>query len=241
MSQHTSRLVCHVRLHAGVAMIAAGVCCASLAHAQSLLRTEPPKPALDEKSKPVESENLQGYSLTLVQPPEQRQFRIHDQIQILIQEQSRQSSSAKLDTKTDASMEAAINELPDLVKLLQLRLESGDRTSLTGVNADAKRDFKGDGKYERSEAMSDRIQAIVIDVKPNGTLVLEARRSITKDDQTQTVVVSGIARQEDVTTGNTVLSSQLAELTVKVESDGDVDEAAKKGWLTNLFETVFNF
>jgi flagellar L-ring protein precursor FlgH len=53
--------------------------------------------------------------------------------------------------------------------------------------------------------------------------------------------VSGIARQEDVTSGNTVLSSQLAELTVKVESDGDVDEAAKKGWLTNLFETVFNF
>ena len=66
-------------------LIAAGVCCASLAHAQSLLRTEPPKPALDEKSNPVESENLHGYSLTLVEPPEQRQFRIHDQIQILIQ------------------------------------------------------------------------------------------------------------------------------------------------------------
>ncbi len=237
MSQHPSRFV----RHAHAAFIACSVCCAAATSGQSLLRAEPPKPALDEKSKPVESENLQGYSLTLVEPPEQRQFRVHDTIQILIQEQSRQSSSAKLDTKTDASMEAAINELPDLIKLLQLRLESGDRTSLTGVNAEASRDFKGDGKYERTEGMSDRIQAIVIDVKPNGTLVLEARRSITKDDQTQTVVVSGIARQEDITTGNTVLSSQLAELTVKVESDGDVDEAAKKGWLTNLFETVFNF
>lgn len=237
MSQRPSRIVRHTR----AAFIACSVCCAAAASGQSLLRAEPPKPVLDEKSKPVESENLKGYSLTLVEPPEQRQFRVHDTIQILIQEQSRQSSSAKLDTKTDASMEAAINELPDLVKLLQLRLESGDRTNLAGVDAEAKRDFKGDGKYERTEGMSDRIQAVVIDVKPNGTLVLEARRSITKDDQTQTVVVSGIARQEDITTGNTVLSSQLAELTVKVESNGDVDEAAKKGWLTNLFETVFNF
>lgn len=237
----TQRNLSRVALHARAAFLACSVCMVTAGHAQSLLRAEPPKPALDEKTKPVESENLQGYSLTLVEPPEPRQFRVHDQIQILIQEQSRQSSSAKLNTKTDASMEAAISELPDLIKLLQLRLESGDRSSLASVNADAKRDFKGDGKYERSESMSDRIQAVVIDVKPNGTLVLEARRTMTKDDQTQTVVVSGIARQEDVTTGNTVLSSQLAELTVKVESDGDVDDAAKKGWLTNLFETVFNF
>jgi flagellar L-ring protein FlgH len=227
--------------HISRATIAITMLCVPCALAQSLLRIEPPKPALDEKKKPADSENLQGYSLTLVQPPEQRQFRVHDQVMILIQEQSRQTSSAKLDTKTDSSIEGSIKELPDLIKLLELRLEGGERSNLAGVDAEGKNKFKGDGKYERSEGMSDRIQAVVIDVKPNGTIVLEARRSMTKDDQTQTVVVSGIARQEDITTGNTVLSSQLAELTVKVESEGDVDDAAKKGWLTNIFETIFNF
>lgn len=210
-------------------------------HAQSLLRAEPEKPPADAKTKVDPAESLQGYSLTLVQAPEPRQFRVHDTVTILIQEQSRQSSSAKLDTKTDAKLDAGVDQLPDLIKLLELRLESGDRTSLTGVKADGKRDFKGDGKYERSESMTDRIQATIIDVKPNGTIVLEARRSMTKDNQTQTVVVSGIARQEDITTGNSILSSQLAELTVKVESEGDVDDAAKKGWLTRVFETVFAF
>jgi flagellar L-ring protein FlgH len=213
---------------------------ASGAMGQSLLRAEPTKPTV-EKDAPKPTAQLEGYSLTLVEAPEPREYQVHDTITILIQEQSRQSSSAKLDTKTDASIDASIKQLPDLIKLLELRLEQGDRTSLTGVGADAKRDFKGDGKYERTEGMTDRLQATVIDVKPNGTLVLEARRTITKDDQTQTVVVSGVARREDVTTGNTVLSSQLAELTVKVESEGDVDEAAKKGFFTRLFETIFNF
>ncbi len=226
-----------------VAPIAAVLLCAvcSHSHAQSLLRAEPVKPPADTKTKVDPAENLQGYSLTLVQAPEPREYRVHDQVTILIQEQSRQSSTAKLDTKTDAKIDGSIDNLPDLIKLLELRLEGSDRTNLTGVKADAKKNFKGDGKYERSEAMTDRIQAVIIDVKPNGTLVLEARRTITKDDQTQTVVVSGIVRQEDVTTGNTVLSSQLAELTVKVESEGDVDDAAQKGWLTRLFDTIFNF
>jgi flagellar L-ring protein FlgH len=224
-----------------LALVLASVLTAPAANAQSLLRQEPlPRPAEGE-AEPDPQAALRGLSLTFVEAPKPREFQVHDLVTIIVQEQSRQESKAKLDTKKDAEISGRINSLPDLMDLLELRLDSTDASPLVTVGASGDSEFKGDGKYERSERMTDRITAEVIDVKPNGTLVLEARRTIRKDDQLQTLVLSGNCRRDDVTNANTVLSSQLAELTIGVESEGDVRDTAKKGWLTRVFETVFNF
>lgn len=195
---------------------------------------------LDEQTRLLQ-EPLRGISLTLVEAPRPTEYRVHDLVTIIISEQSKATSSAKLDTQKDASLDGRIIALPDVLELLQGRLGTTDRSPLTRAAARATRDFQGDGSFERSERLTDRITASVIDVKPNGTIVLEARRTIQKDGQTQVVVLSGVARRDDITTSNTVLSSQLAELVVRIESEGDVQEAAEKGWLTRAFETIFNF
>lgn len=224
--------------------------------AQSLFREQPAPPKEEgvittgtsqtsgtqaAATQPDAQEQLRATSLTMVEAPKPRDFQIHDTVSIIIQETSRQSSTAKLDTKKDASIKGKINKLPELTDLLELMLDTTDTAPLVEVGADGALKFKGDGKYERSERLSDRIQATIIDVKPNGTLVLEARRSIGKDQEVQTLVLSGVARREDVTNANSVLSSQLAELTIKVQSEGDVKDTASKGFFTRLFEAVFNF
>jgi flagellar L-ring protein precursor FlgH len=72
-------------------------------------------------------------------------------------------------------------------------------------------------------------------------LVIEARRTIQRDKETTTVVLAGECRREDVTAQNTVLSSQLADLTLRSINEGDTKDTASKGWITQLFEAVFNF
>jgi len=229
-----------IALHATLALLAGPV-----AHAQSLFREEPRQPATDQvigaQQETDPQEQLRATSLTMVEAPKPREFQVHDTVSIIIQETSKQSSTAKLDTKKDASIKGKITRLPELTDLLELMLDSTDSTPLVEVGADGETDFKGDGKYERNERLTDRIQATIIDLKPNGTFVLEARRSIGKDQEVQTLVLSGIARREDITTANSVLSSQLAELTIEVKSEGDVKDTASKGFFTRLFEALFNF
>jgi flagellar basal body L-ring protein FlgH len=72
-------------------------------------------------------------------------------------------------------------------------------------------------------------------------LVLEARRSVEHDEESQLLLLTGECRREDVTEQNTVLSSQLADMTLKVHNEGQVKDSATKGWLTRVFEAVFNF
>lgn len=213
---------------------------ASPALGQSLFRQVPPPKPQDANAEPDPQAALKSASLFVVETPKQRALEVHDKVTIIVSETSKQTSEQKLDTKKDASLALALRKFPDLAKLLEAELENTDNTTL-GVDGIGKEKFKGNGKYERADRFVDKITATVIDVKPNGVLVLEARRTIGRDKEIQVLVLAGECRREDVTDANTVLSSQLADLTLVVKNEGQVKDAATKGVLARVFEAVFNF
>jgi len=214
---------------------------ATSANAQSLLRRTPPPVPVDQFGTADPNVELRQTSLLFVEAPKPKNFEVHDKVTIIISETSRQTSEQSLDTKKDVTLEAALEKFPDLAKLLEGELTNGESDPIVEAAASANSKFKGDGTYERSDRFSDRVTATVIDVKPNGVLVLEARRTIQKDKETQVVVLSGECRREDVTEQNTVMSNQLADMALIVQNEGQVKDAATKGVLTRLFEAIFNF
>jgi len=80
-----------------------------------------------------------------------------------------------------------------------------------------------------------------MDVKPNGTLSLEARTQVKNDDEDMTITVTGYCRAEDVAADNTVLSTQMYDLRVNKQHAGEVRKASKKGVITKVLEFLFNF
>jgi flagellar L-ring protein precursor FlgH len=72
-------------------------------------------------------------------------------------------------------------------------------------------------------------------VKPNGNLVLEAKKNVQiGDDEGYTISLTGECRGEDVTPQNTVLSTQVADAEIKVENRGAAKDASQRGWLKKL-------
>ena len=82
----------------------------------------------------------------------------------------------------------------------------------------------------------DSVQATILDIKPNGTMVLEARKSLRSDEEAFTLVAVGVCRVNDISADNTILSSQLADLFVEKQHEGYLKKAAEKGPLTKLFD-----
>jgi len=195
----------------------------------------------DADGNPDTRASLRAVSKFLVEAPKPKTLGIHDIVSIVINESSKQSAQQTVDTKTNSSLTGSLNKFPDLGKLLEGELTNGLSGPVASVDIAGGDKFKGDAKYDRTDRFTDRISAVVVDVKPNGVLVLEARRTVTKDEEVQTVVLSGMCRREDITNANSVLSSQLAELTLKVTNDGEVSQANRPGWITRAFRTVFDF
>ncbi|MBX3323785.1 MAG: flagellar basal body L-ring protein FlgH [Phycisphaeraceae bacterium] len=180
-------------------------------------------------------------SMLFVTPPEPRTFMKHDLITIIVDETSQQKSSQSLDTEKKSSANLTLNAILDPWELLEMRLRQGDTANTKLLGTDFKRKFEGDGEYARSDRFSAKITAEIIEIKPNGTLVLQATKTITKDSEVQTLVLSGVARQEDITNRNTILSSQIASLSMNLQNTGELRESSKKGFLTRVLDKIFDF
>ncbi len=221
-----------------VIAIAAGVAICAPALGQSLFLQQP---EFVGDAPPDVPPGLAYNSMFFVQPPQPRKFAAHDIVHVIINETSSATSSQSLETAKETTLENRLNSIVDPLMLLQLRLQSADTQDLTIADLEATNEFTGEGDYDRQDRLSARIAAEIVDVKPNGTLILRARKTVGTDEETRTITLTGTARTEDVTDENTVLSSQLADLVVAVENDGEVRKAAKKGIITKAIEFLFNF
>ena len=122
-------------------------------------------------------------------------------------------------------MSAPRIDIPDLVKFFAFAGEQELVDPLSMIEPSFETETKSKGKYERADRIDARITARVLEVKPNGQLVLEAKSVIGTDDESQTFLLSGVCRQEDVTARNTVLSSQLFDLRIDVKNEGEIRQA----------------
>lgn len=208
------------------------------AHAQSLFLMQPP-PAEVVRANPASE--LLGISMTAVLPPEPRVFQKHDLVTIIIDENTLQKAEQSLETQKDFDGSAKVNALVDIQKLLELQLEQGDIDALTLFDIVSNQKFDAEGDFERKDKFQGRITAEVVDVKPNGTLTLEARSTVDKDGEVISMVAGGVCRADDVTEQNTILSTQLANKMLVTRHEGEVRKSSRKGVITRALEALFAF
>ena len=183
-------------------------------------------------------------SFTAVSVPEPRQFAVNDLVTIIIRESSETDFQASLETEKSSERSGEIAEFPRLTlsDLVDAQIRPNQfQNGTPQLDVSLEREFEGEGDYTRSESMSGRITARVIDVKPNGTLVLEARKFVESDKESFEVVVTGTCRAEDITADNTVLSTELYDLHLSKQHEGNLRESTKKGLITQVFDLLFNF
>ena len=120
-------------------------------------------------------------------------------------------------------MEKAIKELPSIV--------SGKSDS----------SFEGKGSTSRETTLQTSLTARVIDVLPNGYLVVEGMREIRVNNENQSIYLTGVVRPEDIGPSNAVLSSAVAQMSVRVQGKGVVSQPIKPGWLFKLLNGILPF
>ena len=97
------------------------------------------------------------------------------------------------------------------------------------------------GQVTEKEEIVYRIAATVVDVLPNGNLVLEAHKYIKTDDEMWKYTLNGIVRSQDINRDNTALSENIANLQITKDLAGKARDSTKRNWGTKLFDWFFPF
>lgn len=104
-----------------------------------------------------------------------------------------------------------------------------------------KNDFSGKGTYDSKRSVNLMLTAMIVEVLDNGNLVLEGKRDIEVNKEKYTLKLTGIARPIDITTSNTINSSQLSNVNFGLEGKGWLTRAGKKGWFNRLKDLFWPF
>ena len=166
--------------------------------------------------------------------------RIGDIITIVLQEATQASKSSKTTTGKDSTVGIKSPTLFGAVPTFNvpgiIPLDS-NRNNTLEMNLGSSNEFEGTADSNQSNSLTGNITVTIADVLPNGNLVVRGEKWLTLNQGEEYIQISGIVRPQDVSSFNTVLSTQVADARITYSGKGLLADANRQGWLARFFNS----
>ena len=171
-----------------------------------------------------------GFSRTLFE--DRRARYVGDTLTIAISEANTASSKSNTKASKSTSVTAAVPTVTGLPgKSLQgLNLSASGSNSLTGQ-----------GETAANNVFTGSITVTVIEVLPNGNLLVSGEKQVAIGENTEYIRLSGIVNPYYINAANTIGSSQVADARIEYKERGVISEAQVMGWLARFFLSALPF
>jgi flagellar L-ring protein precursor FlgH len=165
---------------------------------------------------------------------DQRARRANDLITIRVVENvtGLGSADSNLDKKSSASA-----SLPNLFGLESKLPDAINPANLVGFGSSTT--FQGGGSTTRTGALSAVLTARVQEVLPNGDLLVQGVREIEINGDRQMLVLTGVVRPSDISTGNVVQSTAIGQMRIRYFGRGLIKDNLSPGWLVRILNKIF--
>ena len=156
------------------------------------------------------------------------------------------SDSAKLDNSTERSRSGSDNVgLSGSVGTALTRVIPneiiGNMDPSTLAQANSASSAKGTGAIDRSEDITISVAAVVLQVLPNGNLVIEGRQEIRVNFEVRELLVAGIVRPEDITSDNIIASEKIAEARIAYGGRGQISDVQQPRYGQQVMDIILPF
>jgi flagellar L-ring protein precursor FlgH len=144
-------------------------------------------------------------------------FRLHDVVSVVVSESLAASTDGQVKNTRASNANSGLTSLFGALKT------SNAMQNLVGMNASS--GLTAQGQSTTNSSLATTFGAEVVDVLPNGMLVVQATRQLTFSQQTQLIRLRGLVRPEDVSAQNQVESTAMTDLELEVTGKGIVNDS----------------
>lgn len=163
-----------------------------------------------------------------------RAMRPHDLISVVVAENLAASTDGTVKNSRASNASSQVSSLFGPLSASNALQNLVNQNSSAGLDAQ--------GASATNSSLSTILGGQVIEVLPNGMLVIEAARQVEFSQQTQTIVLRGIVRPEDISQQNRILSTAISSLELEVRGKGIItDYTHRPNALVRLLQRVLIF
>lgn len=171
-----------------------------------------------------------GYGRALFE--DRRARYVGDTMTIRISENTAATKKANNKLDRSASNSASVSTLTGL---------PGKGTLGLGLETSTANAFEGKGDASNTNTFTGTITVTVIDVYPNGNLLVSGEKQLSIGQEQEYVRVSGVVNPSFVDASNTIDSSKVADARIEYKSSGQLSDGMVMGWLGRFFLSVLPF
>lgn len=143
-------------------------------------------------------------------------------------------ASKKSDTKAERSHDIDLS----VTTIAGMPFKGAQGTTLAAENSNK---FGGKGENSSSNDFTGTLAVTVIEVYPNGNLLVSGEKQIGLKEGEEFVRFSGVVNPNNITASNTVQSTQVADARMEFKANGFIDTAQVMGWLGRFFLSFMPF
>jgi flagellar L-ring protein precursor FlgH len=151
---------------------------------------------------------------------DERASQVDDVVTIVVNENINAVAGGASTSERASSANASITSLAGPTKA------AGALANLLGATGDQK--LNGTGTTSRNAVLTTVLTARVVTVLPGGLLLIEGSKNLEINSEQQAISVRGIIRNADISTNNTVASTQVADMEIHVNGKGVVGDAIRR-------------
>lgn len=149
-----------------------------------------------------------------------RAFQVDDLVTVVVTEQASAVATGTTKTSRASNAQAQVNSIAGL--------KSPASALPNLLNANMSQALDGAGTTTRGATLTATLSARVTHVLPNGYLVLEGTKDVQVNSEHQVVTIRGVIRPMDLTPGNAISSNQIAQMEIKINGKGVVNDAVRR-------------
>jgi flagellar L-ring protein FlgH len=227
------QLIARASRFASVAAIAAAMAACGLVPKEPIIQqpmtARPPQPPVGGRT-PGAIYNAGYAGRPLFE--DQRPRNVGDILTIVISENVNATKSSAANTNRGGSGSFSVPTTPGLFG----GLFNNTNLSATGANK-----FTAAGGASAANTFSGTLTVTVVEVLPNGNLMVSGEKQMLINQGNEFVRFSGVVNPVTISGSNTVYSTQVADAKIEYSAKGYIDEAENMGWLQRFFLNVAPF
>ncbi len=162
-----------------------------------------------------------------------------DVLTVTVVEEAKAKKTASTSTKRSSSTDASVNALLGLVS--SVTAANPDMGTTLGVGAGTDNSFDGEGETLREGTLETTLTVRVMQVLPNGHLVVSGTRTMKVNNEVQVLALRGVVDPRDIAVDNSVLSTKVADAQIEFFGQGVIGDKQHPGWLQRGMDWIWPF